>query len=197
MLEAGSILEEAGRKVAIADPDAFVRDNLERLVEQLQRTPGAPKLRYITMAFRSNLSEIPSLVKWMNESGNAWEIEVRHVFNTANIPEEFRREHFLHAGDWERLLEVIDALGYDNCVFPPPPAESYEETEREMPGNWFDSYKHPADAPPLPKPSFNRPLKLRARSIAIRSAGPSTTHTRSCSRASLSQIRHRGESDNP
>lgn len=38
MLDAGSILEEAERKVGIADPDAFVRDNLERLVAALGET---------------------------------------------------------------------------------------------------------------------------------------------------------------
>ncbi len=140
---------------------AVFRNNLERLVEQCRRTPGAPKLRYITMAFRSNREEIPDLVRWMNESGLAWEIEVRYTFNTLNIEEDFRREQFLNVDDWDALRVRLEALSYDNCVIGLPPAD-YEKADQELPANWFDTYKAPNNAP-LPAPSFNAPLQLRAR----------------------------------
>ena len=141
---------------------AVFRNNLERLVEQCRRTPGAPALRYITMAFRSNLHEIPAMVRWMNESGNASEVEIRYTFNTANITDDFRREHFLRPEEWDVLRASLKAMPYTNyaLVVPPP---GYDQIDPYLPANWFDTYKPPDDTP-LPAPKVSRPLQLRARS---------------------------------
>jgi Radical SAM superfamily len=141
---------------------AVFRNNLERLVEQCRRTPGAPALRYITMAFRSNQQEIPGLVRWMNESGLAWQIEIRYTFNTSNIAEDFRREHYLRGDEWDALRMSLEALPYTNydLAMPPP---GYEQVDPYQPANWFDTYKAPDDAP-APAPAVKPPLQLRARS---------------------------------
>jgi MoaA/NifB/PqqE/SkfB family radical SAM enzyme len=134
------------------------RNNLERLVKELKRTPGAPAIRYITMAFRSNRQEIPGLVRWMNESGMAWQIEIRYTFNTSNIAEEFRREHYMNADEWASLRRSLDALPYRNYTLALPP-DDYGAEEPYMPANWFDWMK--VDTPP--PATFTRPLQLRAR----------------------------------
>jgi len=139
------------------------RDNLERLVAQLAATPGAPALRYITMAFRSNLQEIPALVRWMHESGGASETEVRYTFNTGNIAPDFRRDQFLRPDDWETLRHALAALQLPTCVLVEPPAGYFDQIEPYQPANWFDDYVAPPEAPPPPA-VFDAPLKLRARS---------------------------------
>ena len=141
---------------------AVFRNNLERLVAHLRRTPGAPALRYITMAFRSNMREIPDLVRWMSEAGHASEMEVRYTFNTANIGDDFRREHFLEKDDWPVLRASLEALKLPNCLVGEPPPGYFDQVEPYQPANWFDGYQPPADSP-APAPAFARPLELRAR----------------------------------
>lgn len=134
------------------------RDNLERLVAACRASANAPRMRYITMAFRSNLREIPRLVRWMNESGLASDIEIRYTFNTSNIPEDFKREQYLGPPEWDELRASLDALPYSNYILSTPP-DGYAETEAYMPANWFD----------LRSVGFSRaaalqpPLQLRAR----------------------------------
>ena len=134
------------------------RENLDRLVGQFQRTPGAPRIRYITMAYRSNLAEIPKLVRWMNEKGNALEIEIRYTFNTANIAEEFRKAEFLRPHEWVSLRDELRRLPHGNYVLSMPPS-NYATEDPYVPANWFDT------VPPTPPPhsAFQRPLQLRAR----------------------------------
>ena len=115
------------------------------------------------MAFRSNLREIPDLVRWMSESGNAFEMEVRYTFNTGNITDDFRREHFLRPDDWPVLRASLDALNLPNCILGEPPAGYFDQVEPYQPANWFDGYVPPADSP-APAPVFAKPLELRARS---------------------------------
>jgi molybdenum cofactor biosynthesis enzyme MoaA len=134
------------------------RQNLDRLVAAFTRTPGAPSIRYITMAYRSNMGEIPAMVQWMNESGRAHEVEIRYTFNTANIAEEFRREQFLRPDDWTTLEDGLAALPYRNYVLSKPPA-NYGAEDPYLPANWFEG------VPPTPPPhkSFARPMQLRVR----------------------------------
>lgn len=137
------------------------RNNLDRLVEQCRRTPGAPPLRYITMAFRSNQQEIPNLIRWMNESGMASEIEVRYTYNTANIAQDFKREQFLRADEWDALRSSLEALPYNNFELGVPPQDYYEE-QQHLPANWFDTYEVPPGVT-LGAPIFKAPLQLRVR----------------------------------
>ena len=140
--------------------DVF-RKNLERLVAQCGATAGAPALRYITMAFRSNLREIPDLVRWMNGSGMAWQIEIRYTFNTSNISDSFRAEHFLRHDEWIALRKSLEALPYTNWVLGEPPP-GYDTDVPALSATWFDTYKAPAGTP-ASEPLIAPPLQLRAR----------------------------------
>ena len=134
------------------------RQNLARVVDAFKRTPGAPLIRYITMAYRSNMGEIPAMVRWMNESGNAFEIEIRYTFNTANIAEEFRQEQFLRPEEWTALEDSLRVLPYGNWVLSKPPG-NYGTEDPYVPANWFENV---APTPP-PHKSFKRPMQLRVR----------------------------------
>jgi MoaA/NifB/PqqE/SkfB family radical SAM enzyme len=140
---------------------AVFRDNLDRLVEAFRRTPGAPPLRYITMAFRSNQHEIPDLVRWMNDVGMAWQIEIRYTFNTLNIAEEFKWAHYLRGDEWDVLRARLEALPYDNYELGEPPP-GYDKEDPCLPANWFDTYVAPPNTPVV-DPVFTVPLQLRAR----------------------------------
>jgi MoaA/NifB/PqqE/SkfB family radical SAM enzyme len=134
------------------------RENLDRLISEFRRTPGAPRIRYITMAYRSNLTEIPNLVRWMNEKGNALEIEIRYTFNTANIAETFRNAEFLRPHEWLSLRDELRRLPYGNYLLSMPPS-NYATEAPYVPANWFDAV--PVTSPP--HSAFRRPLQLRAR----------------------------------
>lgn len=134
------------------------RQNLDRVLAAFARVENPPFIRYITMAYRSNMAEIPRLVQWMNDTGRAREVEIRYTFNTANISEDFRREQFLDADEWLALKATLDALPYENCTLAMPP-DDYNRDTPYVPANWFET------VPPTPPPHkrFKRPMQLRAR----------------------------------
>jgi molybdenum cofactor biosynthesis enzyme MoaA len=134
------------------------RQNLDRVLAAFSRVRNPPFIRYITMAYRSNVAEIPSMVTWMNDSGNAMEVEIRYTFNTANISEDFRREQFLEKDEWLALKARLDALPYKNVSLSMPP-DDYNREDPYVPANWFET------VPPTPPPhkAFKRPMQVRVR----------------------------------
>ena len=136
------------------------RDNLDRFLRAMGRAWRPIPIRYITMAFRSNLAEIPDLVRWMNEHGRAREIEIRHTYNTSNISDEFRQAHYNRPEDWAALRERLAALPYRNIDLVTPPAGD-DAAEVWLPANNFDYLEHKTEMPAIRIP---RPLRLRIRS---------------------------------
>jgi hypothetical protein len=134
------------------------RNNLDRLVERMRTSWNAPAIRYITMAFRSNMHEIPDLVRWMNESGLASEVEIRYTYNTSNIAEEFKREQYLRREEWASLKASLEALPYVNYVLIMPPDDHLDQFN--LPANYFDTMPVTMTSARALQP----PLKLRARS---------------------------------
>jgi molybdenum cofactor biosynthesis enzyme MoaA len=132
--------------------------NLNRLSKVFRSVPGAPKLRYITMAFKSNLEEIPRMVEHSNVHWLSSENEVRFTYNVAHITDEFRKEHYLHREDWAGLTARLKQLPYP-YVIAYPPDDGYEETIHPS-ANYFDLTQI---AKPETKPVFADPLTLRAR----------------------------------
>ena len=47
------------------------------------------------MAYRSNLAELPALVETLLGQGLAWQVEIRHTFDEAHIPQAFRDAEYL------------------------------------------------------------------------------------------------------
>ena len=96
--------------------------NWDRLIDALRAGSNPPRLRYNIMAYRSNLAEIPDLVRHLRDERLAWQVEVRHTFDVAHIPQDFRDNEFLTAADWAWLAEKLDLYSSDEVLLIPPPA---------------------------------------------------------------------------
>jgi hypothetical protein len=134
--------------------------NLDRLAAAFRRTPGAPKLRYITMAFKSNLAEIPEVVRVSRERWLSSEHEIRYTFNVGHITDEFRQREYLAPADWPALTERLRATGAPFVVVPPP-ADGYEETLKPSQNFFENRDEHQDDQSRL---TFTRPMGLRVAS---------------------------------
>jgi molybdenum cofactor biosynthesis enzyme MoaA len=132
--------------------------NLNRMTEVFKSVPGAPKLRYITMAFKSNLEELPRIVEHSHQHWLSSENEIRYTYNVEHITDQFRKEHYLHREDWAGLTARLQQLPYHH-VIAYPPEDGYEEMI-QMSANYFDLVQI---AKPEAKPVFTHPLSLRAR----------------------------------
>ncbi len=95
--------------------------NWDRLVEALRAGSAPPRLRYNIMAYRANLTEIPDLVKYLRDERLAWQVEVRHTFDVAHIPNEFRESEFLGEEDWKWLAEQLAVYPSDEVLLIAPP----------------------------------------------------------------------------
>ena len=61
-------------------------ENWRVMLEAFQAGSAAPRLRYIIMAYRSNVREIPALVEQLRREKMAWQVEIRHTFYMPHIP---------------------------------------------------------------------------------------------------------------
>ncbi len=132
--------------------------NLNLMTTVFKSVPDAPKLRYITMAFKSNLEEIPRIVEHSNLNWLSSENEIRYTYNVAHIEDQFRKDHYLHREDWAGLTASLQRLPYPH-VIAYPPEDGYEEMI-QMSANYFDLIQI---GKPATKPVFDHPLSLRAR----------------------------------
>jgi len=131
--------------------------NLDLMADVFRRYPHPPKLRYITMAFRSNFDEIANIVRHSNEHWLSSENEIRYTFNVTHITDEFQKEHYMYKEDWPRLSEVLAKVPYHHVITYPP---EEEEVDRPMSANYFDLLQLPEKPKEV---HFDRPISLRAR----------------------------------
>ena len=117
------------------DPDIYERmrkgarhrifaENWDKLLAAFARAPAPPRLRYIAMAYKSNVDELPELARFLLEERQAWQFEIRYTFDMPYIPRDFRAAEFLDAADWVRLRERLPAYPPDRLLLiaPPEPA---------------------------------------------------------------------------
>jgi sulfatase maturation enzyme AslB (radical SAM superfamily) len=115
--------------------------NWDKLIAAFRAGSAPPRLRYNIMAYRSNLSEIPELVRTLRQERLASQVEIRHTFDVAHIPGEFRDNEFLDAGGWAWLSGQLSQYSRDDVLLIPPPVShvnvtaapdvsSAQETER-------------------------------------------------------------------
>jgi hypothetical protein len=90
-----------------------------------------PKLRYITVAFRSSFDEIPKLVEHSHTHWLSTENEIRYTYNVAHIEDEFRREHYLSKGRLAGAYRTFGSVAVQ-YVIAYPPEEGYEDRKRAM-----------------------------------------------------------------
>jgi hypothetical protein len=86
---------------------SIFQENWDRLIAAWRAAAAPPHLRYIIMAYRSNLAEIPALVRYLREERLAWHIEVRYTYDEPHIPAAFRASEFLAPADWVWLQSAL------------------------------------------------------------------------------------------
>jgi MoaA/NifB/PqqE/SkfB family radical SAM enzyme len=134
--------------------------NLDRLAATFGRVPGAPALRYITMAFQSNLDEIPEILRVARDRWLSSGHEIRYTFNVAHITDEFRRREYLFPSDWATLTQRLHDTGVPFAIAPPPEG-GYEETIKPS-QNFFED--RPEQGDDQSRAAFTRPMGLRVAS---------------------------------
>jgi MoaA/NifB/PqqE/SkfB family radical SAM enzyme len=135
------------------------KSNLDLLAETFRRMPGAPKLRYITMAFKSNFDEIPDVVNVSRERWLSSENEIRYTFNVAHVTDDFRKREYLFKDDWDTLTQRLEDTGAPYLISYPP-QDAYEETIKPA-QNFFESREQADDQT---RATFTRPMGLRVAS---------------------------------
>jgi molybdenum cofactor biosynthesis enzyme MoaA len=96
------------------------KENWDRMVRAWKAHENPPHLRYIMMAYKSNLREIPSLIKYLREERCAWQVEIRYTFDLDHIPESFRRSEYLESEDWAWLAEQLADYPIEEVILTAP-----------------------------------------------------------------------------
>ena len=135
--------------------------NLNTLTSVFRSFPSAPRLRYITMALKCNLDEIPAIIERTHREWLWTENEIRYTYNVEHFSDTFRKTFFLSKEDWVRLTLLLTDVSYRHTVAYPP-MEEY--LDRILPSaNYFELGKHARTVNAQPLRALRRPLKLRYR----------------------------------
>jgi MoaA/NifB/PqqE/SkfB family radical SAM enzyme len=108
--------------------------NLERLVKFLKVSDRRPLLRFITMAFKDNLNEIPDLVKYCQEQYEADTNEIRFTYYMPHLV-NWIEHHLLTKEEWKLLEQKM-------AVFP----ASYRFTMVGPPEGYYESFEADSEA---------------------------------------------------
>jgi len=100
---------------------SIFRENWDSLLEVLNNTENPIGLRYVVMAYRSNLNEIPALTDMLLREKRGRQVEIRHTFDGYQIPENFRDEEFLRTGQWAWLEDALRLHDKDRVLLIQPP----------------------------------------------------------------------------
>ena len=97
------------------------QENWDKLLAAFACAAEPPRLRYIAMAYKSNIEELPELATYLLEERRAWQVEYRYTFDMPYIPPAFRQAEFLDAADWVRLRERLPAYPLERLLLLAPP----------------------------------------------------------------------------
>ena len=98
--------------------------NWDIMLEAFAHGSAPPKLRYIIMAYRSNLLELPTLVERLRAEKQAWQVEIRFTYPEAHIPAAFCDAEFLDDGDWAWLRDQLASYDVNDVILIAPPPKS-------------------------------------------------------------------------
>jgi MoaA/NifB/PqqE/SkfB family radical SAM enzyme len=96
-------------------------ENWDALIQTHAQGKAPPFLRYIAMVYKSNLAEMPHLVRHLIEQRRADEVQLRFTFDVPFIEKAFREAEFLDDADWDWLVEQMSVFppGKVQIVLPP------------------------------------------------------------------------------
>jgi hypothetical protein len=108
-------------------------ENWEKLLRHFAGAENPPLLRYNIMAYRSNLHEIPHMVRVLLAEKQAWQVEIRHTFSQSHIPMDFQQGEFLTSAEWKWLEDALAAFPGEKVIQCWPPDGSGYEVIKEKP----------------------------------------------------------------
>ncbi len=103
------------------------QENWTKLIDAVRAGPAPPRLRYNMMAYKSNRDELPALTDILLNDKLAWQVEIRHTFDEAHIPDSFRDSEYLDEADWDWLAARLAHHDPARVLLvrpPPPPAQA-------------------------------------------------------------------------
>lgn len=109
------------------------QENWSRLLAHHETGSAAPRLRYNIMCYRSNLRAIPVLVQTLLDEKRAWQVELRHTYDVAHIPSEFRAAEFLTTDEWVWLATELAHHSSARVVLLLPPAGQGHDPDAPRP----------------------------------------------------------------
>jgi len=97
-------------------------NNLENIAKIFEQNPDSPHLRYITMVFKQNIDEVPSLVEKCHEKYLSTQNEFRTPFaySLAFNDVEWLKKSIVSKEEWNVMVEKISKLPYPINLFNPP-----------------------------------------------------------------------------
>ena len=98
------------------------REGWDALMLAMEHGSALPRLRYVVMVYKSNLRELPEMVRYLLEERRAWQVELRYTFDVPHLPPEFREREFLDPGEWLELRDALAAFPTDRVLLLMPPA---------------------------------------------------------------------------
>ena len=78
-------------------------ENWNGLLRARQAGTAPPRLRYIVMAYKSNLAELPTLVRTLIDDRMADEVQLRYTYDFPHIAADFRAAELLDDAEWRWL----------------------------------------------------------------------------------------------
>ena len=73
------------------------------------------------MVYRSNVDELPEMVRYLLDERRAWQVELRYTFDVPHLPEGFREAEFLDAAQWLELRDRLAIYPSDRVQLSLPP----------------------------------------------------------------------------
>lgn len=93
----------------------------DMLLRAFERGAYPPRIRYIAMVYRSNVDELPEMVRYLLDERRAWQVELRYTFDVPHLPEGFREAEFLDAAQWLELRDRLAIYPSDRVQLSLPP----------------------------------------------------------------------------
>jgi hypothetical protein len=91
-------------------------ENWNHLLEAFGGGSAPPKLRYISLAYKSTFRALPGLIDTLLRDRRGSIVEVRHTYDVPHIPRAFRREEYLGREDWLWLRDQLAHHGADQVM---------------------------------------------------------------------------------
>jgi len=97
------------------------KENWDKLVPAFSNGKARPMLRYISMAYRSNLRQLPDMIDYLLSERGADQVEIRYTFDTNHLPRDFRQSEFMRRDDWLWLRDEMARFPPDKVQLLLPP----------------------------------------------------------------------------